>query len=257
MSLIRISTFTLFAAIACDVTLAQTNSLFRRSARSGATTGAPATQPAMPELILPAEGEMQPMHMGSFDQAPPANVTLLRRSLIAVDAPAPKKVQVHDLVTIIVREDKRASSDANLKSDKTWEIKTELAKWFRLHDARWIAQDFERGTPETDFSLDSQYEGKGKVERQDTLTMRITAEVIDVKPNGTLVLEARKVIKNDEDQQTVTLTGICRAEDVTAQNTVLSTQLADATVNAQNEGPARDAARRGWLMKAFDKLRPF
>lgn len=253
----RLAHVFLLAAALAAVAEAQTNSLFRGSSRMG-PAAAPTSQPigGATELLLPLPGSgLQPQ--SPTPAAAPGNEYLLRRSLIAVTAPQPKKVQVHDLVTIIVREDKRASTDSNLKSDKNWEIKSELAKWFRISDARWLAQDFERGTPEADFSFDNQYEGKGQVERQDTLTLRITAEIIDVKPNGTLVLEARKVIENDEDKQTITLTGICRSEDVTAQNTVLSTQLADATVNTQHEGPARDAARRGWLMKALDKLRPF
>jgi flagellar L-ring protein precursor FlgH len=232
---------------------AQSNSLLRR----GAPPPPPTSQPAPTELILPAAvGNPRP-RSSPLDAPPPPNLTLMKRSLIAVEAPTPRKIQTHDLLTIIVREDKRSSSDANLKSEKSWKIETELAKWFRIKDGQWLQQGFNGGVPATDFELDNEYEGKGKTDRKDTLQMRVTATVVDVKPNGTLTLEARKAIELDEDTQVITLTGVCRSEDVTAQNTVLSTQLADVSVSVTHSGPARDAARRGWLMKAFDFLRPF
>lgn len=221
-------------------TQAQSNSLFQRSrekAAHAATQPAAVANPSAPGGVAP-------------------NPTLLHTSLIAVDLPPPKRVQVNDLVTIIIREDKRATSDSKLQNDKKWEIDTALAKWFRLdlHD-RLVTQSFPE-RPGVDFQYNDKYDGTGKVERQDSLTTRITATVIDVKPNGTLVLQARKSIKTDEDKQVMTLTGVCRTEDVTAQNTVLSTQLADAEISAENSGPARDAARRGWLKRGLDWLRP-
>ena len=86
---------------------------------------------------------------------------------------------------------------------------------------------------------------------------RIQARVIDVKPNGNLVLEARKRITVDEEDQIATLSGVCRSKDVTAQNSVLSTQVADLEISVSHTGAARDASRRGWAMRLFDLLRPF
>lgn len=252
---------------------AQSNSLFHRSRAAAAqasagSAAAPAASAAESAAPAPAQPPVRPavflpiarpsLASASSAGLPPFNEPLLYVSPIAVQLPEPRRLGVHDLVTIIVREDKKSTTDADLKSDKSWEINTELAKWFRLdvHD-RLVPQNFPRGAPGVDFTADSQYEGKGKVNRQDTLILRITAQVLDVKPNGTLTLEARKSIETDEDVQTMTLTGVCRSEDVTAENTVLSTQLADAHIGIEHSGPARDAARRGWLMRAFDFLRPF
>lgn len=227
------------AFLATGVAAAQTNSL-----RKAGIAHAPA-QPVSTTVRSQVE-------------APPPNPVLLNHSLIAVEAPKPRLVQVHDLVTIIVREDKRAMSDANLENEKRWRINSELSKWFRLDSRdRLVPQTFPRGTPGIGFDFNNRYEGEGRTTRADSLITRITAEVVDVKPNGTLVLEARKTIEVDEDTQILTLTGICRREDVDASNTILSTQLADAHITARHLGPARDAARRGWLMRGLDLLRPF
>ncbi len=235
---------------------AQSNSLFHRAApRPGR---APTTQPAagVREALLPAPpAAVHPL--ATADPQPPRNAVLLHASLIAVEAPRPRRIKVHDIVTVIVREEKRAKSDTDLKRDKKWDISAELKKWIRLtEDSKLVPQVFPAGNPAVALTYDDKYKGKGKVERKDSLVTRISAVVIDVKPNGTLVLQARKEIKIDEDRQRVTLTGICRAEDVSAQNTILSTQLADATIDIQHAGPARDAARRGWLAKLWDVIRP-
>lgn len=192
------------------------------------------------------------------DSPPPPNMALLQSSLIAVQVPKPKRFKVNDLITVIIREDKRSQTDAKLQEDKKWQVTSALNKWVRLNPRdHLIPQAFPNGKPEADFTWDDKYGGTGKSERKDSLTTRITATIIDVKPNGTLVLEDTKTIKTDEDVQMLRLTGICRSEDVTPENTVLSTQLAKASIETENTGPGRDATRRGWLKKAVDFLRPF
>ena len=236
---------------------AQSNSLFHRG--TPRPQRVPTTQPAgaAREALLPATPPAVIHPLAASDPQPPRNAVLLHASLIAVEAPKPRRIKVHDIVTVIVREEKRAKSDTDLKRDKKWDISAELKKWIRLtEDSKLVPQVFPAGNPAIELAYDDKYKGKGKVERKDSLVTRISAMVIDVKPNGTLVLQARKEIKIDEDRQRITLTGVCRAEDVSAQNTILSTQLADATIDIQHAGPARDAARRGWLAKLWDVIRP-
>jgi flagellar L-ring protein FlgH len=235
---------------------AQSNSLFRTGP---AASAAPTTQPAggAGETPLSAPPSLVYPRLGKDDEAPPPNEKLLAVSLIAVEAPRPHKIKVNDLITVIIREEKKSSSDSELKRDKKWEIDAELKKWMRITgDKKLAPQDFTKGNPALGMNYDDKYEGKGQVGREDSLVTRITAKVVDVKPNGLLVLQANKDIAIDEDKQVAVLTGACRSEDVTADNTVLSTQLANAHIDIQHSGPARDAARRGWLAQAWDFLKP-
>ena len=78
-----------------------------------------------------------------------------------------------------------------------------------------------------------------------------------MKPNGTLVLQARKQIKTDDEEQQFILTGTCRVEDVSADNTILSTQLFDLQLEKNHNGAVRDATKRGWFLKFLDALNPF
>jgi flagellar L-ring protein precursor FlgH len=81
--------------------------------------------------------------------------------------------------------------------------------------------------------------------------------VLDVKPNGTLVLQARKTIKTDEEEQQFILSGICRVEDVATDNTVLSTQIFDLDLQKNHKGDVKDAVTKGWLPRLMQLVNPF
>jgi flagellar basal body L-ring protein FlgH len=206
------------------------------------------------ESFRPAGGQLA---SGLFADVTPANEVLTQSSFISVSLPEPRKFRLHDLITIIVREQKRYESDGETEEKKDVGLEGRLAEWFRIHDGKWLQQAFRGGVPEVDFEMKGKWKGEGTVEREDEFSTRITAEVIDVKPNGNLVLQARKSIDMDEERQVVTLTGVCRSLDVSPENTVLSTQVADLTINVEHAGAVRDGTRRGWVPRFFDLLRPF
>ncbi|MFH1747508.1 MAG: flagellar basal body L-ring protein FlgH [Planctomycetota bacterium] len=249
----------LVAGNAIHTAQAQHNSLLHGRSRPQSQP-TPTTQPATSTPLSPVAGiGVRPPRATQVNPSgePPANPVLLATSPFAVKPPEPRLIKVHDLVTIIIRESRTSLNDAKMKSEKEWEIKADLTKWLRLNlQDHLVPQTFPDGAPGVDFSFDNTYEGKGKYDRKDSLTTRITAHVIDVKPNGNLVLEASKRIKVAEEVLIATLTGECRAEDVSAQNTVLSTQIADLEIEMPDLGMVRDATRRGWLMRLFDLLRP-
>ena len=108
-----------------------------------------------------------------------------------------------------------------------------------------------------DVGSEQEYSGEGEYERRDRFTDRITAEVIDVKPNGTLVLEARRSIQVDEEIKTLVLAGSCMIDTVTEEGVVQSSDLADLRVIVEHEGALRNASSKGWVTKALDFLFPF
>jgi flagellar L-ring protein FlgH len=252
--------------------LAQNNSLLganRRTvngAASGTESGARAPKaeavsqnstPQAPQAVG-SEAAQARAELKADRPEPRPNAMLLVWSPFAVAAPQPEKIKVHDLVTIIVRESKTVISDAKLKSKKDWNLDSALTRWIFFTGAHTMrAEDFEGGAPGATFDYKNDYQGNGKYDRTDELTTRVTARVLDVKPNGNLVLEAKDDIRMDEEGYTITLIGECRARDVTPQNTILSTQITDRQINVQHHGAVRDATRRGWIQRSLDMLRLF
>ena len=89
------------------------------------------------------------------------------------------------------------------------------------------------------------------------LNFIISAEVVDVRPNGNLVVEAHKSVKDNEDVWDQSIHGLIRPQDVLPNNTVLSENIAELMIDKREIGHVRDAYRRGWLTRLYDRFSIF
>lgn len=200
-----------------------------------------------------------PMPPGTESQRPDPAQPLYNYSLTAVVPPLPRSFRVHDLVTIIIDESSRQSADQETKTDKTYStsgtINGVIDPWqlLQLRLQSSSLKDLEL----LKAAYNQKYDGKGNYTRNDALSMKIQAEIIDVKPNGTIVVEAKKSIdKNGESQLTV-LSGVCRIADVTTNNSILSSQIADMTLIIKNEGEVNKAGKKGLIPRVLDAIFAF
>lgn len=226
--------------------VAQSNSLFM-----SASVAQQQAAPAQPKDTWPTASV--PITYGMSGSANPG---VQNTSLFAVQLPAPRVFRMHDLITIVIKEEKRYKHDAETDNKNGYDINAKLDDWFRIHNG-WQQQQFPNGKPKITAKIDQNLDNSSTAQRTDTLATRMTVEIIDVKPNGTLSLKGRKTIKTDNDEQDFTLTGTCRAEDVGPDNTILSTQIHDMNLSAKSSGAVRDAASPGWLAKLLGKAKPF
>ena len=183
-------------------------------------------------------------------------------NFIAVDAPRPKKLRKNDVVTIIVQQDSSYSSTAQSQSEKQQDFDLALQNWIQMHTTQngvpTATSVGSSGTlPEAKFKYDNNRQNQASQTRQDSLSDRISATVVDVKPNGTLIVEAVAQVTVDREVQIFRLTGICRGEDITPDNTVLSTQLANLSISKKTQGEVHDGVKSGWLNSLIDKVNPF
>ena len=185
------------------------------------------------------------------------NAVYEQHSWVTVKPAPPKLFKVGDLITIVIRESRKFEADADLETKTEFDVKSELEAFFALTDGGLGAADFHRGKPTVDYKYGSKLKSEGDTNREDRLTTRITGRIVDVKPNGILVLEARAGVRHDDEISEITLTGVCRKEDVTADNTVLSTQIANKDIVVRNKGALRAAAQRGWIPRLIDLIKPF
>jgi flagellar L-ring protein precursor FlgH len=180
-------------------------------------------------------------------------------SMTYIDPPKPKTFKIHDQVTIIVDETSRESSKQTLDTKKDYDNSASLSKFPSLEallDLQLVGGGNDNG-PELGLNSKQKFKGEGTYDRSDRFSARITAKVIDVKPNGILVLEARKTIQKNEEHQSIVLSGQCRTEDVTNANSVLSSQLAELTLISKQEGQVKDAATKGWIPRIIEALFAF
>lgn len=208
------------------------------------------------QSLLRAEPEKPPADAKT--KVDPAE-SLQGYSLTLVQAPEPRQFRVHDTVTILIQEQSRQSSSAKLdtKTDAKLDAGVDqLPDLIKLLELRLESGD---RTSLTGVKADGKrdFKGDGKYERSESMTDRIQATIIDVKPNGTIVLEARRSMTKDNQTQTVVVSGIARQEDITTGNSILSSQLAELTVKVESEGDVDDAAKKGWLTRVFETVFAF
>jgi flagellar L-ring protein precursor FlgH len=191
--------------------------------------------------------------------ADPNQAKLEGVSFFAVPEPTPRTLKKHDLVTIVIREESSYKSEGSTDLKKEASLEAKLEEWIKLSLSNVAIQGGAQGAnpPSIKASGARDFKGEATVDRSDSLILRVTGEVIDVKPNGTLVLQARQRIKTDEEEQTFILSGICRVEDITPDNSILSTQMFDKELTKTHKGAVRDTTKRGWVPKLLDVINPF
>lgn len=103
-------------------------------------------------------------------------------------------------------------------------------------------------------NADSTISGSGTTTAQNRLNGRAAVTVVEVMPNGNLVVEGKKNLHINKENVTLTITGVVRRDDVRADNTVLSENVADAEIKATGRGVIADRQRRGILTRILDWL---
>lgn len=102
------------------------------------------------------------------------------------------------------------------------------------------------------------HSGEGASDQSNSLTGQVTAVVVGIYPNGNLIIRGEKMLTLNQGEEFVQISGVVRPDDIRADNTVLSTQVADAQITYAGKGALADANAPGWLGRFFlSPLWPF
>ncbi len=156
-----------------------------------------------------------------------------------------------DILTVIVAESAVAQNSQSKKSERDSSINDAVSNFIYPGLATHGGQ-----MPSLSLTGKASYTGGGEISNSQSLTARAAVLVTDVLPNGNLVIEGARIVTFSGETQYVTLHGIVRPDDIVSDNTILSTNIADARVQFYSEGALTDAQKRGWFAKLYEKLRP-
>jgi flagellar L-ring protein FlgH len=254
----------LFAAASAALltSAASAQSLFQRPIKT-----APSPAPANGSQPAPQNGQANGQSNGQSNGQTGAGQAVAataagdgagqQMSLFAVTPPKAKSWQKHDKIELIINESSLQKSEETLESKKDYNLKAELKQFpslEKLFTEATLGNGIGIPGPSVDINGKSDYKGEGTGERKDRFTARISALVLDVKPNGMLVVEAREIQQHDEETMTLVVSGICDPKDITVQGTVLSTQIANLAIRVDHEGDVRASAKKGWIPRVFDAI---
>jgi flagellar L-ring protein precursor FlgH len=189
------------------------------------------------------------------DLDPDANLRTM--SMLYIDVPEPRKYEIHDLVTLIIDETSSAESKQTLDTKKDYDIGADVSAFPDLLELLELRLQPGDRSNIASLGIDSnqKFKGEGTAKRSDRFVARITAEIIDVKPNGTLVVEAKKTVQSQNgESKTIVLSGICRQEDITDSNTINSSQLANLNIAQTTEGEVTKTAKKGLIPRVLEAI---
>lgn len=156
---------------------------------------------------------------------------------------------IGDILTIVVRESHKIKNEDKVDRSKSSSLAASLESYSLGSDA------FKTNVlPEVDVRTAQDQSGQAKQEKDSSFTASIAVVVIDVQPNGNLVVAGKRVIQIDDETKTMRLSGLVRRLDVTAANTVTSSQVADARLTFTSEGGNARMTTRGPVARFFDTL---
>ncbi len=151
--------------------------------------------------------------------------------------------RVGDSVTVLIFESSQASNSAQRGSRKTTKLSGSAS-------ADTSAHKVEGG-------IAGAFDGLGQTSRSDRIIASISATVVDVLQNGDLRLEGEQTLLVNGERTVIKLGGRARLADLTENNTVMSTRLADARIEYDSSGFGARSARPGIVARVMDRLRVF
>ena len=202
--------------------------------------------------------------MESFPEpAAPTEGSLFSENSVNLFADA-KARRVGDIVTINIVENSRASKNANTTTGRNNSLQAgtnALMGYENPSNVPFIGGVFNELNLRPNLGIDANYastfSGSGTTARTESMNARLSARIIQVLPNGNLVLRGSQEILVNNERQYITIQGVVRPYDISNDNTVLSTYIADARIDYTGQGDLSRKQREGWLSRFFDTVWPF
>jgi flagellar L-ring protein precursor FlgH len=109
----------------------------------------------------------------------------------------------------------------------------------------------------TSFGSTSSTQGVGSIDRSESVTLTVAAIITQVLPNGNLVIMGRQEVRVNYELRELIITGIVRPEDITNQNTIAHTQIAEARIAYGGRGHISEMQKPRWGQEIYEVLFPF
>lgn len=152
-----------------------------------------------------------------------------------------KATHVGDVLTVIVQEAASATSSADLHAERSFAIAGHASS--------------SKSTPRSAAAgHDTQSDGVGRTQRSGRLLAQISVRVTGVNENGDLLVAGQQRLQINREVQLITLSGVVRPRDIGEDNTVLSSRIADASIEFDGKGFVSRQSRPGWIAWALSFL---
>ena len=164
--------------------------------------------------------------------------------------------RVGDIVMVNVVESSSASTEAETKADRDSDSEYGVTALFgraKMPLVGGVVGD----APLLGTSSSKSFDGKASTTRANKVTATVAARVVNVMPDGLLQVEGARETKVNNETQYLVVSGLIRSRDVASDNSIMSTQMADAQISYYGKGVVADKQKPGWFTRLMDHVWPF
>ncbi len=158
-----------------------------------------------------------------------------------------KAMRLGDIITVVLEERTTSSKSSNIDISKENDISNPVTGGIL-----GLTPTHNGVAMSTDIQAEREFKGEAEADQSNRLQGNISVTVVDVFPNGTLAIRGEKWITLNRGDEYIRISGLIRPDDVTPENTVLSTKIANARITYSGEGDIANSQRMGWLSNFFN-----
>ncbi|OYW24491.1 MAG: hypothetical protein B7Z55_02015 [Planctomycetales bacterium 12-60-4] len=222
-------------------------------------SGAAEPIPRLAQLPMPPSPQMLPGPGYPVEpELIPRPPSIRDYSFIYIDAPPPPElIKVHDILTIEVDEKAEVIVNSRFNRQRNGSLTAQLKEFLRLRSDGPTIENTASTEPSIEGSLQNRLQTIGQLTDLEGITYKIAATVVDVLPNGTIVLEARKSIRTNQDFFEYRLTGRIDKAKIKPDRTARTEDIAELKIDRLQRGKVFDSTKTNWGTRILDIVFPF
>ncbi|GAB1266411.1 flagellar basal body L-ring protein FlgH [Aurantivibrio infirmus] len=163
-----------------------------------------------------------------------------------------KAARVGDVITIML--DERTVSSKSSSTSVTKDSEVSFSEDSGGNTLLGSNPTFKNLSLLTDLTQERDFSGAAGADQSNRLQGSITVTVADILPNGNMVIRGEKWMALNQGDEYIRISGIIRPADISPQNTVPSTKIANARITYSGTGSLADSQTMGWLSKVFNSV---
>jgi flagellar L-ring protein precursor FlgH len=164
---------------------------------------------------------------------------------------------IGDIVMVKIVETSSGSTDAETTTSRDATLQGGVSSLFGYEKLFSGTNGHIPSLASMNANLAKSFTGTGETTRDSTVTATLSARVIDITMDGNLAIRGYREVRVNNETQHIILSGIIRPEDISKDNSVLSSYIADARIEYNGSGVVSDKQQPGWLANLVDVVWPF
>ena len=160
-----------------------------------------------------------------------------------------------DILTVVIEIDDEA--EMRNSTSRTRKGSEEAGVEAFLGLGKVLPPGITKMSPEVGFEGESEYKGNGSTRRNEKLTLRVAATVVEVLPNGHLVIQGDQEVRVNYELRDLQITGIVRPTDISRYNEIPYDRIAGARIAYGGRGQLTSAQQPRWGQQAVDRYMPY